>query len=133
MNTLAFLFYWMLIASLRASVIVVVVFVARALAKNRLPARWRYALWLPVLAALVLPGIPLLLPLNSSNPEVKSVTPSREVCAVDPGSANPCPSATARNRRSASDCPRRTRCRAKSGALFVRGCAVPRASDCPQP
>ena len=60
MNALDSLFDWMLAASLRASVLVLVVFVARALTKKRLPARWRYALWLPVLAALVLPEIPLL-------------------------------------------------------------------------
>ena len=51
MNTLETLFEWMLTTGWRASALVLLVFAVRALAGKRLSARWRYALWLPVLAA----------------------------------------------------------------------------------
>lgn len=60
MNTLDSLFDWVLSANLRASVLVLAVLLAHWLLQNRLPSRWRYALWLPVLAALLVPTLPLL-------------------------------------------------------------------------
>lgn len=60
MNILNSFFEWLAVASLRASLLVLAVLAARWLLKNRLPSRWRYALWLPVLAALLLPSLPVL-------------------------------------------------------------------------
>ncbi len=60
MNTLNSLFEWMFLAGLRASLLVLAVLAAQWLLKNRLPSRWRYALWLPVLVALLVPALPLL-------------------------------------------------------------------------
>jgi beta-lactamase regulating signal transducer with metallopeptidase domain len=60
MNTLISLFDWMLGAGLRASLLVLAVLAVRWLFKNRLPSRWRYALWSPVLVALLVPALPLL-------------------------------------------------------------------------
>ena len=53
MHTLTYLFDWLLTASLRASVLTLgVVLIQMALQKHLSP-RWRYALWLPVLAVLL--------------------------------------------------------------------------------
>jgi len=60
MSTLNSLFDWVLAASLRASILIVAVLAAQYLFKHRLPSRWRYAMWLPVLATLLVPALPLL-------------------------------------------------------------------------
>ena len=60
MNLLNLFFAWVLASSLRASLLVLGVLAAQWLLKRRLPSRWRYALWLPVLVALVVPALPLL-------------------------------------------------------------------------
>ena len=60
MNTLNSLFDWIITSSLRATVLMLLVLVAQWAFKKRLPSRWRYALWLPVLVALLVPAIPLL-------------------------------------------------------------------------
>lgn len=60
MNTLNTIFEWATFASVRASALVLVVLATQWLLKHRLPSRWRYALWLPVLAALLLPALPVL-------------------------------------------------------------------------
>ncbi|MFT5107177.1 MAG: beta-lactamase regulating signal transducer with metallopeptidase domain [Pseudoalteromonas tetraodonis] len=60
MNTIDTLLDWVAAGSLRASVLVLAVLAVQWVAKNRLPSRWRYALWLPVLAALLLPSLPVL-------------------------------------------------------------------------
>jgi bla regulator protein blaR1 len=56
MPSLTLLFDWLLDASARASVLAVVVLMVQALVGHRAPARWRYALWLPVLLVLLMPG-----------------------------------------------------------------------------
>jgi len=58
MNTLAQIFDWLLAASARASLLTVVVLIARLWLPHRVPARWRYALWLPVLIVLLMPAFP---------------------------------------------------------------------------
>lgn len=58
MNTLMLIFDWMLAASARASVLAVVVLVTHAVLRHRAPARWRYALWLPVFIVLLTPVFP---------------------------------------------------------------------------
>ncbi|QIF00913.1 M56 family metallopeptidase [Roseimicrobium sp. ORNL1] len=58
MNTLMPLFDWMLAASARASALAVVVLIVQAMLRHRVPARWRYALWLPVLIVLLMPVFP---------------------------------------------------------------------------
>jgi beta-lactamase regulating signal transducer with metallopeptidase domain len=58
MHSLTLLFDWLLDASARASVLTVVVLILQALLGHRAPARWRYALWLPVLLVLIMPGFP---------------------------------------------------------------------------
>ncbi len=58
METLARLFEWLLTASARASLLCVVVPGLQVLMSHRVPARWRYALWLPVLLVLLTPVFP---------------------------------------------------------------------------
>lgn len=58
MNMLTSLFDWFLAASLRASVLTLVVLVVQFLLQRHLSPRWRYALWLPVLAVLLMPVHP---------------------------------------------------------------------------
>jgi beta-lactamase regulating signal transducer with metallopeptidase domain len=58
METLAHLFDWLLTASARASLLSVVVIGLQVLLRHRVPARWRYALWLPVLLVLLTPAFP---------------------------------------------------------------------------
>lgn len=58
MNTLHSLFSWILDASLRASLLAGAVLCFQAALRGHLSARWRYAMWLPVLLVLVLPVLP---------------------------------------------------------------------------
>jgi beta-lactamase regulating signal transducer with metallopeptidase domain len=58
METLAHLFDWLLTASARASLLSVVVLCLQVLLRHRVPARWSYALWLPVLLVLLTPAFP---------------------------------------------------------------------------
>ena len=58
METLAHLFDWLLTASARASLLSVVVLGVQVMLRHRVPARWRYALWLPVLLVLLTPAFP---------------------------------------------------------------------------
>lgn len=58
METLAHLFDWLLTVSARASLLSVVLLVLQVLLRHRVPARWRYALWLPVLLVLLTPAFP---------------------------------------------------------------------------
>ncbi len=60
MSTLFPIFEWVVAATLRASVLVLVILVIQRLLGSRLSAKWKYALWLPVLAALLIPAQPLL-------------------------------------------------------------------------
>ncbi len=58
MNTIEIVFEWLLTATLRASVLAVVILGIQFVLRHRLPAAWRHALWLPMLAVLVLPVLP---------------------------------------------------------------------------
>src|SRR4051812_37207866 len=58
MTTLDPLFGWFLQATLRASLLTVAVLVVHAIFRERMPARWRYAMWLPVVLAMAAPWLP---------------------------------------------------------------------------
>jgi len=58
MITHEILFLWLLPASLRASVLVLVVLGLQLALRRWLPARWHHALWLPVVLVLVAPMLP---------------------------------------------------------------------------
>ena len=60
MNIMNNVFEWILEAGLRASLLVPVVLGVQWLLRKQLPATWRYALWLPVLVALLVPALPIL-------------------------------------------------------------------------
>jgi bla regulator protein BlaR1 len=51
-------FEWLLAASLRASLLAIGVIAAQAILQRWLPARWRYALWLPMVLVLLAPVLP---------------------------------------------------------------------------
>ncbi len=58
MNTLESFFQWLLAASLRASLLAGAVVCLQLALRRWLPARWRYALWLPVVLVLIAPVLP---------------------------------------------------------------------------
>jgi len=58
MTPIETLFEWLLTATLRASALAAVILGIQFFLHHRLPAAWRYALWLPMLAVLVLPVLP---------------------------------------------------------------------------
>lgn len=58
MNAIDTVFEWLLAATLRASVLAVVILGIQLLLRRWLPVGWRHALWLPMLAVLVLPALP---------------------------------------------------------------------------
>ncbi len=58
MNTLDTFFQWLLATSLRASVLALVVLGLQLALGRWLPARWRHALWLPVVLVLLAPMLP---------------------------------------------------------------------------
>jgi bla regulator protein BlaR1 len=60
MNPIDTVFEWLLAATLRASVLAVAIFSIRFLVRRWLPANWRHALWLPMVAVLVLPVLPAM-------------------------------------------------------------------------
>jgi beta-lactamase regulating signal transducer with metallopeptidase domain len=47
---------WILTVGVRASWLTLAVLTVRALARNQIPAHWRYALWIPVLQVLLTPS-----------------------------------------------------------------------------
>lgn len=51
---------WVLAASVRASLLVLVILLLQRLLRSRLSAKWKYALWTPVLPAILIPAQPLL-------------------------------------------------------------------------
>lgn len=57
MNLSAQLFDWVLATSLRASLLTGAVLLIQAALHRHLTPRWRYALWLPVLATLLMPSL----------------------------------------------------------------------------
>jgi len=56
--TLDSIFQWLLSASLRASVLALAVLGLQLALGRWLPARWRHALWLPVVLVLLVPMLP---------------------------------------------------------------------------
>jgi beta-lactamase regulating signal transducer with metallopeptidase domain len=58
MDTLTSLFDWVLVASGRASLLMMVVLLVQILVRHRVPAGWVYGLWLPVLMVLLIPVLP---------------------------------------------------------------------------
>src|SRR6185369_15528530 len=58
MNTIDSFFVWFLSATIRASLLALAVLALQAALRKRLAARWRYALWLPVVLVLVAPQLP---------------------------------------------------------------------------
>lgn len=58
MNTLHTIFDWLIAASLRASLLTLVVFLLQAALRRHLTARMHHALWLPVLIVLLMPVFP---------------------------------------------------------------------------
>jgi beta-lactamase regulating signal transducer with metallopeptidase domain len=58
MNTLHSLFTWTLDTSLRASLLAGAVMLIQLALRGHISARWRYALWLPVLFVLLAPVLP---------------------------------------------------------------------------
>jgi beta-lactamase regulating signal transducer with metallopeptidase domain len=88
MDTLTPLFDWVLATSGRASLLTVVVLMVQAVLRHRVPARWRYALWLPVLVVLLMPAFP------ESSWSVTSIThmvsaPLPELSITGQGAASP--------------------------------------------
>jgi bla regulator protein blaR1 len=51
-------FHWLLAAGLRASLLAIGIFASQAILQRWLPARWRYALWLPMVLVLLAPVLP---------------------------------------------------------------------------
>ncbi len=58
MNTLDTFFQWLLAASVRASLLAIAVLALQFVLRLWLPARWRHALWLPVVFVLIAPVLP---------------------------------------------------------------------------
>jgi beta-lactamase regulating signal transducer with metallopeptidase domain len=58
MNTLESFFQWLLAAGLHASILAGAVVCLQFALRRWLPARWRFALWLPVVIVLVAPVLP---------------------------------------------------------------------------
>ncbi len=58
MNTLDLLFTWFLAATLRGTLLAGLVLLVQIALRHRIPARWRYALWLPVVFVLAAPALP---------------------------------------------------------------------------
>lgn len=58
MHALCTLFDWMLSTSIRAAVLTLVVLAVQAVLRRKLPASWRYGLWLPVIIVLIMPMRP---------------------------------------------------------------------------
>lgn len=58
MTTLSLIFDWLVAASLRASLVVLAIVIIQYLLRNKLGARARYALWLPVALVLLTPAFP---------------------------------------------------------------------------
>ncbi|SKA86197.1 Signal transducer regulating beta-lactamase production, contains metallopeptidase domain [Prosthecobacter debontii] len=88
MKTLHLLFDWTLDTSLRATLLVVLVMTLQTLLRHRLSCRWRYALWLPVLAVLLMPiFLPSAWSLESLLAPSRSVpTASAQVQTMEQGS-----------------------------------------------
>ena len=58
MNPIDSLFEWLLAATLRASILAMIILGIQLVLRRWLPAQWRYALWLPMLLVMILPALP---------------------------------------------------------------------------
>ncbi len=58
MNVLDWLFTWFLAATLRGTLLACLVLLLQFAFRRRLPAHWRYLLWLPVIFVLTAPALP---------------------------------------------------------------------------
>ena len=58
MNTIDLLFSWFIAETVRGSLLALAVLAVEVSFGGRMPARWRYALWLPVIFVLVSPVLP---------------------------------------------------------------------------
>jgi len=58
MNFLTLFVDWLLAASARASLLTAAVLIIQFLLQYRVPARWRYAMWIPVFVVLLAPSFP---------------------------------------------------------------------------
>ena len=58
MNTSHTFFDWLLETSWQASLLALLVIAVQRIFRNTLPARWRYLLWLLVVARLLIPALP---------------------------------------------------------------------------
>jgi bla regulator protein BlaR1 len=58
MHFLTLFVAWLFAASARASLMTAAVFIIQSPLRYRVPARWRYAMWIPVLVVLLVPSFP---------------------------------------------------------------------------
>ena len=93
MNLIDTVFEWLLAATLRASVLAVVILGIQYLLRRGLPAAWRHALWLPMLAVLILPVLPetpfALFPQKAAAPVLTEATVKPAAPAVNAAPAAP--------------------------------------------
>ena len=82
------LFDWVLATSTRASLLTVAVLIVQFILRKRVPARWRYALWMPVLAVLLTPAFP------ESPWSVESIIHSSPTPSPAPAMMQPAPTST---------------------------------------
>ena len=109
MQTLDAVFDWLLRASWQASVLVALVLVTQRLFGSRLSPGWRYALWLLVLARLVMPVSPQsrvsvfnFTRLNSPAPRASTAAAPNAPISPVPPLAQPASSAPASSNLAAS-------------------------------
>lgn len=79
MNSIEIVYEWLLAATLRASVLAVVILGLQYSLRRWLPAAWRHALWLPMLAVLMVPVLfeaPFAIAPRSATPTVPVVVHS---------------------------------------------------------
>jgi beta-lactamase regulating signal transducer with metallopeptidase domain len=64
--------YWLLKTSLKATVVIALIWLIQILLHNRLPAKWHYALWFLLIARLLIPlEIPTPLSIFNWTPDVE--------------------------------------------------------------
>ncbi|MHB1421025.1 MAG: M56 family metallopeptidase [Bacillota bacterium] len=71
-------FHWVLVSSIKAGILVVLILLIKALVKNKLDARWHYAIWTLLFLQLVLPWTP------SSPVSIYKLIPTNYVKAILP-------------------------------------------------
>jgi bla regulator protein blaR1 len=97
MNLIDPVYEWLLSATLRASVLVVVILALQYVLRRWLPAAWRHALWLPMLGVLLVPALfeaPFAIAPRSATPSAdKAVSAAmpQAVSAVVPEVVSPMP------------------------------------------